>query len=490
MQSAIFRELIPGLELTDKEIMAKIKSDISRRIIFQERLNILNDKWKDIMSRELALMFSTESYNDMLPYIDVSNNLARRIVSEISVAYKNEPTRTVTPKGGHKRYEEISKNFRIDSKMQRTNELLNGLNDLIVMTAIFGRTIDLNIFTPNQFIVFENVDDPTQIDALAIEDKFMDRDGQERTQYCFWSPTRHFILDESGRKEVVPGNQSGLNPYIEQNVIMDGDEIVGVNFFPFTFLHKSERHCSFLDETSGTDLFEATKLVAMFNTFKAIMIPMQFKQLAVKKNLDDNTGLLKNLQIKSPLHVFESNGEISVLDWQSQLTQLDESIDRKITQIAGNYGISAENFKLTSTQTSGFARMIAKERLLEIREEQVKNYRNTEEDLFDSVRAANNLYSLGVEIPENAKFSIDFQEPHFPNDPMQEIALLEKRVQLGLTNLLELVKQDNPDIKSDEEAEEFIAKNIKIRNKLNNKFGAGFLTETINENSNPRSSDN
>jgi len=465
MQTALYREVIPAFQLTEAEIKAKIEQDIPRRAEMLKRRKVLMDNWKQDFQTHLARMFHPETYTDMLGYVDVSNNLAKRVTNELSLVYKESIERTITPKASNKRYQEITGSLNLDKKMARANFLMNGLNDLIIMTVVLGNRLDLQLLTPDKVTVFENEDDPAQIDALVIEDKYMNHRGEEETRFFFWSPTRHFILDNKYRILRVPGNEALENPYASLNVV--GDE---VNFFPFTFAHKSDRENSFWDNYSGNDLFEGNTLVALFNTFKAMMIPMQFKQLAVQKPLDDNQTP-KNNQLKNPQHIFQSNGQIQVLDWQSQLAQLDEAIDKKIFQIAGNYGISAENFKLSAVATSGFARMISKERLLEIRREQVKTYRDLEHDLFTCIRAANNLFELGQPIQETATMKIDFPEPTFALSPEEELNALEKQIELGVTNILEYIRSKNPDIETDAEAEEYLNKNIEIRDRVNSRFG-------------------
>jgi hypothetical protein len=213
------------------------------------------------------------------------------------------------------------------------------------------------------------------------------------------------------------------------------------------------------------------------------MFPMQFKQMAIQTDtIDANQPSVKNPQIKSPLHVIQTNGQTQVLDWQSQLTQLKDMVESQLYQIGSAYGISAENFKLTASETSGFARMISKERLMEVRQTQIKNYRNIEQAIFEAVAIANNLYSLGPEITDSAKLVVDFQDPEFPSPPMEELAVLEKKMTLGLTNILEVIKNDNPDIKTDEEAEEVLQKNIEVRNRIQSKFAGLFQGFKVNEN--------
>lgn len=468
------------IPMTLNQIKSKIARDQSRKIKFKERLNILNDELKSIIRNELSVMFAPETFDDMKNYIDASNNLAKRICSEISLVYNDEPVRRVTPKSHDKRYQEIVTQMRLDAKMQRVNYYLNGLNDLILMPAIYGtptqmtnegvifnNRMDMNILTPDRVTVFEDEDDPTTIKALAIEDRFFDESGKEITLYYYWSPLEHYILNSEFQKQYVLGNEQGLNPYWEYN--QEGA------FYPFIPIHNSERISSFWDESSGSDLFEATKSLAIKNTFIYFMFPMQFKQMAIQTDtIDANQPSVKNPQVKSPLHVIQTNGQTQVLDWQSQLEQLKNLVESQLYQVGSAYGISAENFKLTATETSGFARMISKERLLEIRKSQVKNYRNIEQAIFEASAIANNLYSLGNEITDSAKLTVDFIDPDFPSPPIEELAVVEKKMSLGLTNILEVIKSENPDIKTDEEAEEVLEKNLEVRNRIQSKFSGLF----------------
>lgn len=460
------REFIPALQITSLEIRTAVQSDLERRKRFLERVKILEDDLYNIIDGELSLMFHRDSYEDMKPYIDVSNNLMRRIIRETSILYKEEHERTVKPQSFQKPYEELigddEGGISLNRHMAKFNYLVNGLNDIIVKIEGAAGQPDLTILTPDMVTVIQNPLSPYMLDAIIIEDSWTDNAGQLRKRWIFWSPIRHFLIDEDFRFIPVPGNPQMLNPYWEQNMEKRA-------FYPFIGLHNGLRDRSFWDEKTGSDLIAATKSIAIKNTFLYFMFPMQFKQLAAKGTFDDKSEF-KNRQIKSPLHVMKSNQELSTLDWESKLLELNESIQNSLFSVATNYGISAENFKLTATETSGFARMIAKERLMEIRKEQIPTYRNAEVEMFDGIRTANNLYDWGKEISEEAKLSIDYKEPEFAEDPMKELQLKEKEMDMGLTNPLQIIRERNPDIKNDEEAMEFLEKNIEIRNQVRSRF--------------------
>lgn len=465
------RELLPQFEFSESEIERAVTFDFTRRATFRERFNILSDNLKQCVDDKLRFMFTPESYDDMKHYIDVSSNLMRRVMRELSVVYKDEPDRTVTPQGSQKVYEQIIQGLKLDQKLSRANYLLNGMNDLFIQVANVNGRVDLHILRPDMVTVLQNSDDPTKIDALVIEESWIDEKGEIRKQYIFWSPTRHFILDEGFKTRAIVGNEGLISPYRDINIATG-------SFYPFVTVHGSDREFEFWDQTTGMDLQEGTKMIAIKNTFLFFMFPMQFKQIALKANFDDGKNV-KNNQVKSPLHVFASNAEIQTLDWQSSLQQLTSEIESKVFAIAGNYGISSENFKLTASETSGFARLVAKERMNEMRKEQIKIWRDVEERIFDTVRVVSNLYSLNKPIADNAKISIDYKEPQVLNDPLAELDVLQRKIDMGITNIYDIVKQENPDIKTDEEADAFIQKNISIRNRAKSRFGLGAISPAV-----------
>lgn len=467
MNNFIFRrDEIEAFQIKEAEMKIKCTADHERRTEMLERKNILRDNLRQIIHAQLALMFTPQTYDDMKFYVDATNNVMRRVIRELSTVYTQEPKREISPKGNQKRFEEIVKTVSLNEKLGRANYLVNGLNDAILQVAVLGGMVDINILTPDMVTVFENKDNPMVLDALMIEDAYIDEVGQTQRQWVYWSPTRHFIVDKDFRRQAVAGNPEMMNPYAEQNILLNA-------FFPFVPVHASDRENCFWDRYTGRDLVDATKLIAIQSTFRNFMVPMQFKQLSVKMQGVDDGKMLKSNQIKSPLDILTTNGEASVLDWQSNLTQIGEQIQNQIFAIASNYGISAENFKLTAQAVSGFARKVAKERLDEIREEQIKVWRSVEEQLFDAIRWATIVYQLGP-IAEAAKISVDFAEPRQIENEVEVIDVQKEKLALGVISLLDVVKNENPDIKTDEEAEELLQKNLDIKRKLTSRFGLNF----------------
>lgn len=448
--------------ISKDEFEKAIRNDLPRRAKFSERYKILRDELYEIVYSQLRNMFNWESFQDMYPYIDVSNNMMRRVIKETSTVYKDQHTRGVTPKGSQKIYEELITELRLNETLQRANFYVNGLNDLVLMVSAIGGKVGVNMYTPDRIVPFQNEDNPTMLDGLAIEDSIQELDGTRKALYYIWTPTRHFVLDHNYNIRHVMGNEQMLNPYIKVNMEQSA-------FYPFVFAHSTARETSFFDKHTGNDLVEGTRMISIQETFRNFMVPMQFKQLAVKKNVDDNQSL-KSMQVKSPLHVLQTSGDTHVLDWQSDIDKLGNAIEKKIFSIANAYGISAENFKLSAQATSGFARMIAKERLSELRSEQIKVWRGVEECIFNAIRECKKLYKIGKPIADNAKFSIDYKDAQYADDPLSEMQLLREKMEMGLINILDVVRNENPDIKTDEEAITVLQKNLEIKRMVTSKM--------------------
>lgn len=478
-RAQVYREVVPGFEISDQEIQDAIqnKSDIARRINFKKRKNMLQDKLYDQVDGVLRSMFKEPSYIELKKYIDVSCNLMKRLNKEVSLVYQREPER-VTTKANQKRLEEIVSESHMDLLLSKANYYLNGLNDLILFPMVMGNEVSIGMLTPDQVIVFQNADDPSIAEALLIEGTYKLDANTTKAEYIFWSPTRHFVVRETkdGMFEKIFINEDGSSPYKEV-CLADGA------FYPFVFCHADYRIGEFWDENAGTSLQEATLLVAIQNTFKHFMVPQQFKQLAVKMiTKDDNVW--NNAQISNPLHIFTTNGEMQVLDWQSAIDKLDTIIGNKITAIANDIGVSAEQMKLQIQAQSGFARLIAKERLLEVRDEQIKYWRLYEIDLFNAIRAVNNVYSLGKPMAPDPKYHIDFAEPKMLTDPMEDLNIKQKKINMGLLSPVEIIMQENPDLKTREEAIKAFEQNISDRNLVLNDLGLRFDTPNLNGNNN------
>jgi hypothetical protein len=488
LRSSNFKEMSEDNVYSDAEILEAVsnKEDIARKSRSFKRKQALLDNIRNIIDAELRALFVEVSYNAIRKYLDAGQNLYLRAMKEISLVYQREPERTLEDGDVRQqaRLDEIVQEQHLDLVLSRANFLLNGLNDLVASPMVIGKSISMALYTPDQVTIMGNRMDPSIPEALVFEEKYADKNNTVQSMYTFWSPIRHFKLIPDaaniGKFIKVSLNAKDQNPYAEVNKL-EGQ------FFPFVFMHSSYRDFSFWDEHTNTSLFEATVLIALQNTFKNFMVPQQFKQLAVKA-VSKSDGAWINDQVSNPLHIFQTNGDITVLDWQSAIDKLDLVIQNKVAQAANDYGISAEQIKLQTSAQSGFSRLVAKERIYELRDEQIKFWRIYEKDIYDANRAANNLYLTTdfltqspnkVELPADVTFTVDFAEPKMLVDPMEDLNVKEKKINMGLISPVDLIMAENPDIDSREKALELYKQNIEERSAVESL--GGFRTPSLKD---------
>jgi hypothetical protein len=477
-----FREMTPESIYTDEEIITRVtdKDEIARKATASKRKQILQDNLRAIVDAELRTLFVDVSYQSIKKYLDASQNIFLRTMKEISLVYQREPERMLEDGDTvqQSRLDEIIQETRLDLALDRANLLLNGLNDLVLMPIVVGKSISLAMFTPDQVTILGNSMDPSIPEAVVFEEKVYGQGGIPLAVYTFWSPTRHFKLypDPANEGKFIHQsvNEKDVNPYAAVNVAEGA-------FHPMVFPHASYRDFGFWDCHSNTGLYEATVLIALQNTFKNFMVPQQFKQLAVKLQTKAD-GAWINDQVSHPLHIFQTNGEMEVLDWQSAIDKLDTVIQNKVAQVANDYGVSAEQMKLQISAQSGFSRLVAKERIYELRDKQIKLWRIYERDIYDALRAANNLYLTtdfeaqrpsGIpELPAEVTFTVDFAEPKVLTDPMEDLNVKQKKIDMGLLSPVDLIMAENPDLDSREKALERFQQNLEDRSLIE---GAGGL---------------
>jgi hypothetical protein len=170
-----------------------------------------------------------------------------------------------------------------------------------------------------------------------------------------------------------------------------------------------------------------------------------------------------------------------IFDYSVDIKMLQEANNALIYQVANNYGVSAENFKMSAQSTSGFARKVANAALIRQRSKQLKMWRQFEQELFETIREVNNEFFM-EQVPESAEFSIDFGEQSFDDDPAVVTDQWKQKVDAGVASILDWIRAENPDMREldDEEVEQVLNDNLALRSKTRDRFNLGGLVNTLN----------
>lgn len=456
-------------ELIEKSLIrAKAELNVARKLYIQDRLNIYNDNWKGILKAAVDEQFSEKTRENIKQMLDDSVNVLKRIVKEISGVYAGETARRALRQDNteDENYKNIISAIPANIICQEVNRLTNLCNESFVYIVPRNKRIEYDILTPDLVEVIQNEDDPTKIDAITIIQTFVDTVGKTKIYYIYWDVYgNHLKFDENLMPVKIPNNEAGVNPYKDPN---DPSKTI----LPFVLFHKDWPLSSIWNTTSGNDLVSANKQIGVLATYLNYLMKVgSFKMLTF-------TGVdIKDIPqeiVFDPLYpkaVKSPDGQIGTVDLQINMDQIWTIIINKIGVIANNYGLSLDNFKVNISAQSGFALRLKNFALEKVVNEQRKVYRIYENELFDKTRIINNYFYKTKKIDEKAKFIVDYEETEYPSSP-EEIRMQWKfDIQLGARSILDYIRYINPDLKSDEEAKEYLEKNVEINNEIRDEFG-------------------
>lgn len=452
---------------------AKERAEKDRMDEAQKKLDLFKDDYEDIIRDRISQLFHEKNYERLYYHVNQSQNILKRVIKEISTIYKSEAKRTLSAEC--KRYEELKTQIKFDVMLKKVNRYTNLMNETLLKIGVRGGKIVYDIITPNICIVIQNEDDPTEPDAILYSlTKTNLLIGKATINWFYWDiDGNHFILDEDFRIiEVIYDAEIAPSPYFDA----DNDKYI----LPFVVFHREYPDYSFWDQDTGRDLYNANLAIGVNMT----LLDYYFKVCSVKQvYIVGDTSKVPSEQVLDPLSVFSvpaaEGASVGTLDMQINLEQLVKSITFQINGIINNYGISADQFSLQISEMSGRALKIRNRALMEIREEQMPLYRDSETELYNKTRIVNNAWpAFFPKMNEKAELSVDFGEIEFPDDPMDEIELQGKKLRMGIISLGQFFQFFNPDIKEENEAEKEIINNLKKLQELTEKYPS--IDETLN----------
>ena len=440
----------------------------SRKNDIEDRLDYYYDNYKTLIESELETQFVKENYTNIKVMVDDSINLVEYVTNEVAVIYTKEAKRELSKDS--KRYDELKKTLLLDIVMDKANKLTYACNESALVIQPRNDTIELDLLTPNMFSVIQKEGDPTSIDAFiyevnladSIENQLTDdvpykRDADRREFIYYDVQGNHFKFDNN--YNVIPNekNLKNENPYKDK----DGKYIL-----PVVILHKKYNENSIFDETSGNKLFSATKQIGVIaSLFNYYLKNSSHKQPVITGNADVQIPDNQILDVTKVLRVVGENAGIDLLDFQGNLEEFYQQILHKIELILNQEGLALDDFMKKGTPESGYKLQLKKEPLKKKVNEQKPFYRLYENELFDKIRIVNNTF-YSQKIDDNAEFTIDFADLSIDPDPAELRKDREWNMRYNITNPLQIIMDENPDIKTPEDAQKVYDENKAINERL------------------------
>jgi hypothetical protein len=387
------------------------------------------------------------------------NNVTKRIVNELSSVYTEPATRSVSDPSSNAAYQLVLGLANMPAAARRTNRQLNLHRALFVWPVVTTRDggkpplIRLEPLSASNCRLITHPNDHTLIVAVAIRIRPRTAyvsEGEAVPAWMIWSAAEWFMTTDDWR---VVANTWKTHSY---------GRIPGV----FVSLDPPSSDSPW-PGCAGDDLVAADMAI----WFTAVLLLKEAKS-ATKQTITqgDMTPTERGQPSDSDVTAHLPDGVgIQTVDMSMDLSMFRDTADHVLEHVANNYGMSAALIKHQGVQ-SAEARELMRTPLKELRFEQQLTLRPFEHELADVL----SLLLAGVEglAFKTDGWRIDFGDPHTPLTRKEQLEVFEHERKLGLTNTIDFIKGDNPDLDdgTDDLAWKELDRNLEVELKRNEKM--------------------
>jgi hypothetical protein len=441
-----------------------VASGSKRRDDLKERVRMFNNNWSDILDRELKKQFHEKTYPKVKLMLDTSMNIFRRIIREICTVYREPASRTIAGIAPERQadLDTLYQKLRIDQTMQVAHRYAKAatMSFLVVRRVPGEERLVIRVLTPDQVIVEVNPEDPTLIELFAYASE-MQVDKKLRMIWTAYTKDERWFCGENGKvlKDSELDKVFGLDA---ANEIREGEfvnvyETIPVVAFPAEFQVRD-----FWNENWNRDAYESNKLIGLLNTYENYLVKTQsFKQIVI--SADKVSETLKD-SILDPLFpmIAGADAQVTTLDLNTQLAAIDQVIRGKVAGIANNYGISQENFALTTQAQSGFSLKIANQSLQDIRSADIPLCAAVERALYRVLAKVAEVEDIASFDPD-AELTFNPGEVAWPEEWSTEQSRWEFEFKNGIASPVDYLITRDPQLSREEAIEKITERQNEMR---------------------------
>lgn len=443
------------IQTSNNTVNVNISGDKERIRKFSYRNNMLNDNFYAQVELELGNVYSKSKELGLISQIDDTNNLFRMVVEEISKVYDNGVSREFDENESiQEDMELLYDSINANEILKQSNIYMNAFNDCLIQVGVKDDNFTLKLRRPDNTIV-KTDDDLNLIEVFVYV-------GEENKMQKWYGYT------DTQMFKILVATPDDITNETYTIMPMDGEDetVNNLGFLPFVQIHNGFRDGEFWQNYKGDDLVKGTIQVAIKLTFLNHLIKMQsFKQLVASgSNLRQLNGAV--LDPQTILFVEGEDTKVEVLDLESNYKSLWETIQSINNNIALNYKISPNTFRMTGTPTSGFSLLMENIKLDKFIKSQQNRYEKIEKRLFSMLKSIDDKLSLGLIKSDGV--TVSFPKISYPTTEIEDLEKLAKEVELG-KNSIPFVLSVEQDIFEADAVRQY-EENIKQRNKLNEKL--------------------
>lgn len=398
-----------------------------------KKLAYYSDNQLPFLQEELALHF--DNPDELTPCFV---NIVKKIVNLKAQAYKEPPRRTIE-KGYSQDQEllkEVAKDSQLDLVMKTASRYTKLLKTVLLRPVWRNGRLDIDLLTPDVLDVVTG-DSPRDLEEVIIT-RYSEDGRPENTTYSHWTKDKVELLDANGNIIHSEWNVYKILPFVPL-----WDRVpTGSDFF----LEGSDDLIVIQDAINE-------KLTDLLYTVK-----MQSFGVGWLRNGENNKNSLNQIQV-SPGSMIELNGPDSAVGFESQKAEIEQvinSIDTLISWAAITNGISSSSISEKHLEESGVSRVIESKELDDLRRDDIEMFRLYEKQLFDVIKTVWNTHNNYRKFSAPCTITLDFIDPISLNNINDLVASYDNLIALNCASPIDLVMKLNPDLKTREQAKEFL----------------------------------
>jgi len=473
VMTALERSSLTIDEYAEKVIaFAETGDQVARRAAVRQRVDVLRDAWGPQLKASLKNWTVPEVYKQVVgdeeDHLDLMDNPAKRVWTELGVLYTSPPRRTTkSGKDNGDRYNDLIKDTDPPFPVywQMVEELLQACNEVLiwpdVVTDMDGNKTKYNRYATGDTLTLVTTDKDT-LECILIHDERKDPlTNETRKIYKLWTAKWHAVyesgVDKQGQTIIRRVGQvpEARTPEEEED---DGYSNPYGGWVHYLIRRRPWQDTIF-DSTSGADLMDGTIRGGEARQFFRYNQKMHgYKMLAATGHIDEQAI---EQQIMGAAHLLRIPGadvSTQVLDWQINMKDAQSVLEDDELRLAASRGIGPERYKRKSYNTGVGARQ-AERPLAELRTKMAPIMIAAENAYFKAAASVWSAHGVdGVHDPDD-EMIIDYAPLAYQEDPKQQLEIEKSEVALGLESPVTLLQRRRPEL-SREQAKEAIQKTM------------------------------
>lgn len=418
-------------DLTDQAYrQAVIQANNERKDEVRRRLDFYHDDQVDYLKAALQKHHVKDAEKLTPCFI----NIVKKIINNLSMVYVRDAKREIDGSDRDKDFfNKIARTTSLAIKMKLASRYTKLLKTVLLRPVWRNGKMDLDILTGDVVDVVCG-DVPEDIQSVMIA-HYPQNNLKEELEYSLWTLEEVVRLDYRGRRLESEPNPYGIIPFVPC-----WDRVPTSDFWI----------------PGGDDLIVIQNAINEKLTDLLYTLRMQGFGVGWAKGMRDG-GEGGTIQI-GPGTMFDlpADGGLGFESTKAPIDQIVDAIEFLIKQAAVSNGLPASSLSTEPTEESGVSKIVSNRDMDERRRDDVALWVQYEHQLFDIFRTIWNVHNPIQKIGEKTEIFVDFYDPRPEVDPSKQAETWLKLLDKGLISKIDIVQERNPDLKTREQAKDFL----------------------------------